>query len=227
MIHKLCAISLLIVLFGATGCTRSFLATYKVGQPVLVPGDSRVTIAVAKFVDKRSFVRPSDKKSVAYIATQGPWQFGLTYKGTSFTPVSDLLQDAAVDELNAAGFVALKQQVSGAPSDYVLGGEVINFEFANDAGMWRVTSRRAVTINLELRKFDGSPVFASQLINETDTENEGMGVLHTTNVEKLINGALKRALTKTVDTVAEALQLKKADIKIYIRTSDGALLAAV
>jgi len=223
------ALSMLVVCIWIVGCTRSFEANYKLNPlPTVVPKQAEATIAIARFVDKRSFVRASDKKSDAYIATQSPWQFGLTYKGRQFIPISDLLQDIFAEEFNQAGLKASKLiEGTTCGADYVLGGEIINFEFANDAGMWRVTSRRSVTITLDLKRADNSPVFVGQLFNESDTENEGMGVLHTTNVDKLVNSVLKKVVTKAIARVAESLQVNAAGVTIHLRNTNGQLLASI
>jgi len=208
---------IMVVLTVLCGCTRSFEAHYKQGmQPIVVKKqqDGNIpNVGIAKFEDKRSFIRASDKKSSAYVATQSPWQFGLTYNNRQFIPVADFLQDVFISEFNNAG---LKASKAGTEENfnYVLSGQIINFEFANDAGMWRVTSRRTVTVVLDLKRADSSTVFAGQLFNETDTENEGMGVLHTTNVDKLVNTVLKKVIVNVTNKVAESLAINATDVII-------------
>ena len=94
----------------------------------------------------------------------GPWRFGLTYQKQEFVPVADLLQSLFVDEFVRAGIDA-KPIVQVLTKDsapalraageqhgvaYVLGGRVHVFEIVNEQGFWTITSRRSVTLEINL-----------------------------------------------------------------------------
>jgi hypothetical protein len=110
-----------------------------------------------------------------------------------------------------------------AGTTHVLGGRILAFEFVNETGVWTVDSRRAVSLALTLASAARAPVFENKLLTENDRENEGMGVLHSTNVDKLVNGVFKKVLTQLVLQVSQTLVL---DVRtVTITTGDGTQLA--
>jgi hypothetical protein len=159
-----------------------------------------MSFGVAKFEDKRSWVDVSDSKGQSFVAQQGPWKFGLTHDGKEYVPVNDLIQSLFVTELRGAGFQAeplagigsktsLQQlrdlgQQSGA--QYALGGEILVFEFVNEDKGFTVTSRRSVTLTLTVVRIQDGLAIVDSTFSELNREGEGMGVLHTTNVDKLL-----------------------------------------
>ena len=70
----------------------------------------------------------------------------------------------------------------------------MTFEFENETGVLTVTSRRSVTLALTLSGKNGSKLVDNQLFSENDRENEGLGVLHSTNADKLLNRAFKKVV---------------------------------
>lgn len=230
---KLIALALLVLALGA--CTRSLEGNYRPGLDLSdVKVAKEVSVGIAQFEDKRSWVTSDEPKSVSFIASQDPWKFGLTYAGREFAPVSEILQDIFYQEFVAAGMRAQKlsaplsdaQAPAGAaePVDYVLGGKITTFEFANSAGVITVTTRRAVSLSLTLVKVGGSPVFADRAFDEQVSEGEGMGVLHSTNVDKLLNIVLKGAVKKVIKGVSDGINGAVANVEI--RIIDGARVAS-
>lgn len=212
----------LFVITASSGCTRSLDVTYQADAERLSNAATlqKFSLGVAKFEDKRAWVEEGNPKSESYVALQGPWKFGLTYKGIDYTPVKDILQDLLVQELTKAGFKAkaLNMVLSKANSniikelsredatDYIIGGQLLSFEFVNEQGIWTVTSRRNVTLNMNLFKADNPEAIVDTIITENDREGEGIGVLHSTNIEKLMNRVFKKVaqqvIQKTVDKIA-------------------------
>lgn len=105
--------------------------------------------------------------------------------------------------------------------DYILGGEILSFEFANDAGVWTVTSRQTVTLSLNLISADGNVVFSNSTFSDSNSENEGMGVLHSTNIDKLVNKVFKNVLVKVFKEISTdlALDINKININVAINNS--------
>ena len=186
--------------------------------------------------DKRSWIDATDSKGLSYIAQQGPWKFGLTHEGREFVPVNELLQSLFVTELQNAGFQAkpldgtaskqsrpqFTQFAQQAGMDYALGGEILVFEFVNEEKFFTVTSRRAVTLALYVvRVRDGQSVVDSTF-TELNREGEGMGVLHTTNADKLLHGPFKAVVEKVIAEVAQKLEVSSADISVKFVLSSGA-----
>ena len=65
---------------------------------------------------------------------------------------------------------------------------------ARQFGLLTVTSRRSVTLALTLTDRKGAKLVDEQLFSENERENEGMGVMHSTNVDKLFNHVFKKVV---------------------------------
>jgi uncharacterized protein (UPF0335 family) len=153
---------------------------------------------------------------------QGPWKFGLTYKEKEYVAVKSIIQDLLVKELNNAGFKAkavdkvvsktnqdgLKEAFTDKSMDYYLGGQILTFEFVNETGIVTVTSRRSATINLNLYKNPNLVPAVDVAIVETDRENEGLGVLHTTNIKKLMDRVFRKVAQQITTKIAEQVSLQ-------------------
>ncbi|HLO64795.1 MAG TPA: hypothetical protein VK165_17685 [Azonexus sp.] len=186
-----------LAVLAAAGCTRSLDVKYAGGfdQASGVKTTSLKKVAILPFNDERAWVDKADEQSRSYIAKQGVWKFGLTFEGKEYTPVSGLLQTLFVSEFKAAGYDAVASASPSSDVAYNLSGRVVNFEFENETGLVTVTSRRVVTLALSLTDSTGKSVLDNQLFSENDRENEGMGVMHSTNADKLMNRALKKVVT--------------------------------
>jgi uncharacterized protein YlxP (DUF503 family) len=221
-----------VTLLTLTGCTRSLELTYTPSAAKVTAADkaAAMSFGVARLEDKRSWVDATDSKGQSYIAQQGAWKFGLTHEGREFVPVNEVLQSLFVTELRTAGFpakpldgIASKQAASQlrelgrqAGTEYAIGGEILVFEFVNEDKVWTVTSRRAVTLNLLIvRTQDGQPVVDSTY-SELNREGEGMGVLHSTNVDKLFHGAFKTVVQRVIEEVARKLEVTASAISVRL-----------
>ncbi len=221
-------ISLIAIIFVMSGCTKSIPATYNADMTRLSNADAiaNLSLGVAKFDDERSWVDKNDAKSESYIAMQSPWKFAMTYQDKDYIPVTDIIQSIFIKEFINAGInakridhVLSKQNITDIrtlsekdKADYILGGEILIFEFVNDAGFWTVTSRRTVTLNLIMLKVDGEEVRLDTTFNETDRENEGMVVRHSTNVDKLLNTVVKKVVNQVIQKVAATMALNYNDV---------------
>jgi len=210
------------------GCTRSIPATYNADMARLSNANAiaNVSLGVAKFEDKRAWVDADDSKSESYIALQSPWKFGITYEDKEYIPVKDLVQTIFIKEFINSGInakpiaqVISKQNINQIVTlsgndkvDYIIGGQILIFEYVNDAGVWTVGSRRTVTINLIMLKINGEKVMLDTTINETQRENEGMGVLHSTNVDKLMNIVVKKVVNQVIQQVATKMTVNYNDV---------------
>lgn len=230
-------LGLMLATVALSGCTRALKADYRAGLEV--PKTATVdTLGVARFVDDRAWVSGDDEKSASFIALQGPWKFGISPDGKIYQPVTEFIQDITVKEFKTAGVnaTALKDQAPTntaqmaelarkSGTSHVLGGRILAFEFVNETGMVTVESRRSVSLALTLASAGRGPVFENKLLTENDRENEGMGVLHSTNVDKLVNGVFKKVLTQVVLQVSQTLVL---DVRsVTVTTEDGTQLAFV
>lgn len=194
--NKVGLLALLVSMLLAAGCTRSIGVNYVNGfdgHPE-VKAASKQTVSILPFVDERSWVDKSNEQSRSFVAKGGAWMFGLTYGQKEFVPVSSLVQTLFVDEFNAAGYDAAACTEASPDSNYVLSGRIMTFEFENETGVVTVTSRRSVTIALTLSSKNGNKLVDNLLFSENDRENEGLGVLHSTNADKLLNRAFKKVV---------------------------------
>jgi hypothetical protein len=222
----------LVTIAALTGCTRSLEMTYTPSLYRLPQADQLrgIAVGVGKLEDRRSWVDRSEPRSQGYVMQQGPWRFGLTYQNQEFVPVADLIQTLFVDEFARAGIEAKRVpqvltkdgaaamrtagEQQGVP--YVLGGRVLVFEIVNETGMWTVTSRRSVTLEIHvLQVRSGNFVFDST-VTQTDRRDEGMGVRHSTNVDRLMNTVFRQVVTQVVEQVAAKLALDPRDVAVRV-----------
>lgn len=223
---------LICVLFlFVSGCTRSLPLSYNKGlDGVQVSVATNKKIGITKFKDARSNVVAGEEKSDSIIANQGPYRFGFTYSGREFFPVNSFVQDTFVEEFKTTGMNAKKIDIIPANQsiellknismnesvDYVLAGEIINFEFVNEVGVWTVTSAQKVTLSLNLVSSDGKVIFSDSTFSDVNRENEGMAVLHTTNLEKLVNKVFKNVLVKVLDKMSNKMAIEMSNIRVKI-----------
>ncbi len=202
-------LAMLVSLVAFSGCTRSLHMTYNPAAYRLPQSDGlrAVALGVAKLEDRRAWIDRTEPQSLAYVMQQGSWKFGLTHQGKEYVPVQDLVQAILVDEFKRAGL----EQVTAIPEvltkdavpamrtaaeqqrlGYVLGGRIHIFEIVNEVGVWTVTSRRAVS------------------------SGEGMGVMHSTNVDRLMNTVFRQVVTSVVEQVAAKLALAPRDVRVRL-----------
>lgn len=211
---KITIIFLAIAMLG--GCTRAIVATYEPGVELEDNGISGKELAVYQFEDARSWIDSNDEKSKSFIGKQGSWKFGLNYENIEFQPVSIILQDVFIKDFKTIGVNAYKGEGSSSPS-YSLKGKILNFEFDNEAGFWTVTSRRHVSLALTLSDSEGKALLKNEIFNEVSRENEGMGVMHSTNVDKLMKEALKKvviSVIKRTNTELSSLGFKTLSVSL-------------
>jgi hypothetical protein len=224
----------LLSLLATTACTRSITLEYTPGVTLdKAIKSSPAKVGIARFEDKRAWVKPGDKQSESFLASEGAWKFALSYKGKDYMPVNALLQELFVDEFQRSGLKAQKLENTEAfgkddlvefgkqaQVDYVLSGQILSFEFDNDAGMVTVSSRRTVTLAIELSRVDGKTSSGQQVFTGTNNEDEGLGVLHSTNVEKLVHSVFKDVLKQVIVKVSDQLAVDAEHIALRVRV-DG------
>jgi hypothetical protein len=224
------------IVLGA--CTRSLEMSYTPSLYPLQQADQLrgVTLGVGKFEDRRAWVERSDPQSQSYVMLSGPWKFGLTYKDKEYVPVADLVQALFVDEFKRAGVevkaipaVLTKEstptmQVVGEQhaAAYALGGRVHTFEIVNEQGMWTVTSRRAIALEINLVQVRTGALLFDSTVTHNDRQNEGIGIMHSTNVDRLMNTVFRQVVTQVVEQVAAKLALDPRDIAVRVTMSTTA-----
>lgn len=219
-----------LVLGALTGCTRSLEMSYTPSLYRLPQADSikGIVLGVAKLEDRRATIDRSDMQSLGYVMRQGAWKFGLTHGGKEFVPVADLVQRLFLDEfiragvgakalpeiLTKDGLPAMRDAGGKAGAGYVLGGRILVFEIVNDPGFWTVDSRRSITLELNLLRVRDSALVLDTTVSHNDSRNEGAGILHSTNVDRLMNTAFRQVVTQVVEQVAAKLALDPRDVRV-------------
>lgn len=216
---------------ASSGCTRAIRANYSPqlqASSLSVPVPAQ-TFAVARFTDRRQWVSGGSVKSQSFIASAGPWKFGISRDGSSYTPVNEFVQDVTIRELNNAGFKAtalstvsdggnveeLKTAAKG--SHYAVGGKILTFEFANDAGIVTVESRRTVSLQLTLVEVaSGKPLIDGKVYQEGENTNEGMAVMHSTNVNRLVQGPLLKVVRSIAQDLARGGQVAVNSVEVFL-----------
>lgn len=222
----------LAVLVPLWGCTRSLEMTYNPALYRLPQADhwNGKPLGVAKLEDRRALIDRTEPQSLAYVMQQGAWRFGLTYQGREYIPVSDLIQALFVDEFGRAGVeakaipqVLTKDDVpamravgEGAGVAYVLGGRVLVFEIVNEDHFWNLVSRRSVTLEISVVAVGGGESLLDTTVAQTDRRDEGMGVRHSTNVDRLMNTVFRQVVTQVVEQVAAKLALDPRDVDVRV-----------
>ncbi len=222
----------LLSLATLAGCTQSLEMTYTPSLYRLPQADQLrgIVLGVGKLEDRRSWVERSDPESQAYVMQQGAWRFGLTYGKKDYVPVADLVQALFVDEFTRAGVetkpipkvltrddaAAMRAAGEQLGAAYALGGRVLVFEIVNEQGFWTVTSRRAVTLEINLVQVTGGTLSFDTTVTQNDRRDEGMGIRHSTNVDRLMNTVFRQVVTQVVEQVAAKLALDPRDIGVRV-----------
>lgn len=224
---------LFFMLVTATGCTQSLETTYNPAAYRLADGTQlrSTALGIGKFEDRRSWIDRTEPQSLSYVMQAGQWKFGLTFQGKEYMPIQDLIQIIFVDEFKRAGLEEVRAVPQVLTKDaleamraagqehrlaYVLGGRVHVFEIVNEVGFWTVTSRRAATLEITLLQVRGGNVVLDTTVSQLDRENEGMGVRHSTNVDRLMNTVFRQVVTQVVEQVAAKLVLDPRDVHVQV-----------
>lgn len=224
------AVSLLVALGALSGCTQSLEMTYNPALYRLTQADALrgIPLGVARLEDRRATLERSEAQSLSYVLRQGAYRFGLTYKGREFTPVADIIQGLFLDEFQRAGVeakpipdvltkdgvAAMRAAGEKAGVAYVLGGRILVFEIVNQPGMWTVESRRSITLEITLARVATGELALDTTVSQNDARDEGMGIMHSTNVDRLMNTTFRQVVVQVVEQVAAKLALDPREIGV-------------
>ena len=214
------------------GCAQSIEMRYNPALYQLTQADSLrgIPLGVAKLEDRRATLERSEPQCLSYVMRQGAYRFGMTYKGREFAPVADIVQGLFVDEFQRAGVEvkaipevltkdavpAMRAAGEQAGVAYVLGGRILVFEIVNQPGMWTIESRRSITLEINLARVTTGDLALDTTVSQNDARNEGMGILHTTSVDRLMNNAFRQVVVQVVEQVAAKLAVGPREIGVRV-----------
>ncbi len=226
-------VAVVLTILSLSGCTQSLEMSYTPSLYRLAQADQLrgIVLGVGKLEDRRPWVERSEPESQGYVMQQGAWRFGLTYQRKDYVPITDLVQTLFVDEFTRAGVeakaipqvltrenpAAMRAAGEQHGAGYALGGRVLVFEIVNEQGFWTVTSRRSITLEINLVQVRGDRSFDTT-VTQNDRRDEGMGVRHSTNVDRLMNTVFRQVVTQVVEQVAAKLALDPRAIDVRIAT---------
>ena len=144
--------------------------------------------------------------------------------------MGDLIQALFVDEFGRAGLetkaisqVLTKDSVAAmraageqAGVAYVLGGRVLVFEIVNEDKFWMIVSRRSVTLEISVVQVQSGEPVLDTTVAQTDRRDEGMGIRHSTNVDRLMNTVFRQVVTKVVEQVAARLAVDPRHVNVRV-----------
>jgi hypothetical protein len=222
----------LAALIPLSACTRSLEMSY---TPALyrLPQAERwegKRLGIAKLEDRRSVIDRTEPQSLGHVMQQGPWRFGLTYEGREYVPVADLVQALLVSEFKRAGIEAeaipevltkdrapaMRAAGEKAGAAYVLGGRILVFEIVNEDKFWTIVSRRSITLEINVVAVGSGESVLDTTVAQTDRRDEGMGIRHSTNVDRLMNTVFRQVVTQVVEQVAAKLALDPRDVSVRV-----------
>ncbi len=229
------SVSALLMTVASVACTRSFDAKYVPSMTPLQQADQlrAVRLGIGKFQDARRSVKADEPQSLSHVSRAGAWRFGLTYGGREMIPVNDLVQALFVEEFGRAGIrssalpevltkdglPAMRAAGEKASVDHVLGGRIVVFEWENEDKFWYIHSRRSVALEIHLLRVAESSLLLDTVATGTDENDEGMGVLHTTNIDRLLNRVFRLVVFKVVEEVAQKLAMDPRDVHVRVSVS--------
>jgi hypothetical protein len=144
--------------------------------------------------------------------------------------VGDLVQALFVEEFGRAGVeskvipeVLTKDSVAAmraageqAGVGYVLGGRVLVFEIVNEDKFWTIVSRRSVTLEINVVHVQSGESILDTTVAQTDRRDEGMGIRHSTNVDRLMNTVFRQVVTQVVEQVAAKLAVDPRHVNVRV-----------
>jgi hypothetical protein len=206
------------VLLLTAGCTRALEVKYRPGfaEDDGLKAKAKERVAIVVFKDERAWVDKADARTLSFVAKQGSWKFGLEYEGVDYVPVSTVIQALFVEDFKAAGYEAFAAK-EAAPGAYSISGRIMVFEFENEIGFVTVTARRSVSLALTISGKDGEKLAEDFLFTENDREGEGMGVMHSTNLDKLLHGPFKKVVAQVLNKLqAKVVESGPTELRVTL-----------
>ena len=86
----------------------------------------------------------------------------------------------------------------------------------NEDKFWTIVSRRSVTLEITVVHVPSGESVLDMTAAQTDRRDEGMGVRHSTNVDRLMNTVFRLVVTQVVEQVAAKLALDPRDVNVRV-----------
>ena len=211
------------IIFSISGCTirNSFPVEYNKNKIENMSVVNLDTIGVAKWQDKRNLASFNDALAEKAVMRMGPAIIGITNNGVEFVRVADFVRDNFIKELTSLGVNAKALDVTPSNSDatllkniaqnnnvkMIISADLLNFDIAC-SGTWTLDCSKNVSFSLSMVDDLGLQLITREIFNSSLSNNEGMGVLHSTLLDQITNDVMREALKKAVIKTIEQLNNK-------------------
>lgn len=211
------------IIFSISGCTirNSFPVEYNKNKIENMSVVNLDTIGVAKWQDKRNLASFNDELAEKAVMRMGPAIIGITNNGVEFVRVADFVRDNFIKELTSLGVNAKALDVTPSNSDatllkniaqnnnvkMIISADLLNFDIAC-SGTWTLDCSKNVSFSLSMVDDLGLQLITREIFNSSLSNNEGMGVLHSTLLDQITNDVMREALKKAVIKTIEQLNNK-------------------
>lgn len=211
------------IIFSISGCTirNSFPVEYNKNKIENMSVVNLDTIGVAKWQDKRNLASFNDELAEKAVMRMGPAIIGITNNGVEFVRVADFVRDNFIKELTSLGVNAKALDVTPSNSDttllkniaqnnnvkMIISADLLNFDIAC-SGTWSLDCSKNVSFSLSMVGDLGQQLITREIFNSSLSNNEGMGVLHSTLLDQITNDVMREALKKAVIKTIEQLNNK-------------------
>lgn len=218
------ALSICILLL-LTGCAvqRSIPVEYRSENKVSHPVENLAPVLVTQWKDSRTIASANDKLADKAVIRMGAATFGISNNGNEFVRVADFVRDTFIQELRALGVNVKPLDIQPASTDFgllanlarnnqaelIISGDLMAFD-VNCHGFWTLECSRKVSLSLTLVDRGGNAWMIREVFDASMTNNEGLGVFHTTLLDQLTNEVLRKALSAAISRSLELINQAKS-----------------
>lgn len=209
-----------IALAALAGCAtkNAIPVEYRGGVVSKLPMTNSAPIGVTQWTDSRTIASSNDDMADRAVMKLGPHTIGIKSKGREFYRVADFVRDNFIQEMAAQGanirpievnpsvndFNILSKIAKSNQVDYIIGGDIGAFDVSCN-GAWTLECSRKVSITISAITKDGAPIITRETFDATQSNNEGMGVMHSTVLDQITNNVMRQALEKAINRTIEVL----------------------
>jgi len=196
-----------------SGCAvqTSYPVTYHQEDFPVEQSKNLATVGITKWQDNRNIASIKDNYSETAVMRMGPATVGITDDDKEFVRVADYVRKNFIEELRSLGVNTKSIDLIPKSDDhelltnlaknndvsYLISGQLLNFD-VNCHGAWTLECSRNVSFSMSMIDSLGDELITREIYSAAFSNNEGMGVMHSTLLDQLTNQVLREALEKAV-----------------------------